>query len=475
MTNLRQSIDIRAMAPGRRRLLGFVGPAAMVSVGFMDPGNWATDLEGGARFGYQLLWVLLASNLIALLLQSLAARLGIVAGRDLAQACREFYAPPVAFSLWFLCEIAIIACDLAEVLGSAIALNLLFGIPLVWGALITALDVMLILAMQHYGIRRLEAVIAVMVATIAACLAVEIFLAAPDWKGVAGGFVPQLNSASLYVAIGLLGATVMPHNLYLHSSLVQTRRIGSSVAAKREAIRYNAFDTALALNLAFVVNAAILVLSAAVFFRRGIEVTELQQAHQLLTPLLGASVASIAFAIAMLAAGQSATITSTLAGQLVMQGFLRIRLSPVLVRSATRALALLPAIGVLNYYGEQGVLQLLILSQVVLSLQLPFAMVPLIRFTSDARIMGHLVSARWVNGSAWLAAGAITALNGWLVVKSLGELTASWSPQGGGLYLLMFGVAALYALLLGWIALAPLHRNDAALAGGECDMAAQGG
>jgi manganese transport protein len=458
MTNLGQTIDIGAIAPGRRRLFGFIGPAAMVSVGYMDPGNWATDLEGGARFGYQLLWVLLASNLIAVLLQSLAARLGIVANRDLAQACREYYPRPVAFALWLLCEIAIIACDLAEVLGSAIALNLLFGIPLVWGALLTGLDVMLILALQHYGVRKLEAVIAVLVLTIATCLGLEILLARPDWSGVAAGFAPRLNSASLYVAIGILGATVMPHNLYLHSSLVQTRRIGAAPHARREAIRYNLFDTVLALNVAFLINAAILILSSATFFSQNLVVTELRQAHALLTPLLGTWAASMAFAIALLAAGQSSTITGTLAGQVVMEGFLKIRLNPVTRRLLTRGLAIVPAVAVLAYQGEDGALRLLILSQVILSLQLPFAIVPLIRFTGERRIMGSFASPVWVKRLAWLTAACIVALNSWLIFAALSQ----WRGQSEGLarfYPLVGGGALLCGLLLFWIAVVPLSRR----------------
>jgi manganese transport protein len=361
------------MDAGVRRLFAFIGPGALAWV--MGSGNWATDLEGGARFGYQLLWVLLASNLVAMLLQSLSARLGIVSGHDLAQSCREHYPRPTALALWLLAEVAIIACDLAEVLGSAIALNLLFGIPMLWGVLITGFDVLLILALQHYGVRKLEAVIAVMVLTIGTCFALEIALAEPDWHGVLAGFAPRPDSSSLLIAIGILGATVMPHNLYLHSSLVRTRRIGTGFAAMREAIRYNLIDTVLALNIAFLINAAILVLSASVFFSRGIEVTDLRQAHELLSPLLGTALASAAFAVALLTAGQSSTITGTLAGQVVMEGFLQIRLTPVVRRLLTRGLAIVPAVAVLAAYGENGMLPLLIASQVVLSLQLPFAMV----------------------------------------------------------------------------------------------------
>lgn len=453
MTNLEQTVDMRQHAPSRWRALGFVGPAAMVSVGYMDPGNWATDLEGGARFGYQLLWVLVASNLIAMLLQTLAARLGIVGRMDLAQACRAHYARPVALALWLLCEIAIIACDLAELLGSAIALNLLFGIPLAWGALITGVDVMLILVLQHYGIRKLEALVAVMVLTIGACMGVEILLARPVWGDVANGLVPRLDRDSLFVAIGILGATVMPHNLYLHSSLVQTRRIDSGIRATREAIRYNVLDTALALNIAFFINAAILVLSASTFFTRGIEVTELREAHELLSPLLGTTLASAAFAIALLVAGQSSTITGTMAGQVVMEGFVRLRISPLKRRLLTRALAIVPAVAVLFHVGETGVLQLLVWSQVVLSLQLPFAILPLIRFTSAPRIMGAFASPAWLRRLAYAAALVIIGLNAWLVAQALAP---SGAGENGGR--LVIGLAALgCGALLAWISFSPLR------------------
>jgi manganese transport protein len=451
MTNLEQSVDMRLGVPGRWRGFGFVGPAAMVSVGYMDPGNWATDLEGGARFGYQLLWVLVASNLIAMVLQSLAARLGIVGRVDLAQACRAHYARPVTLALWLLCEIAIIACNLAELLGSAIALNLLFGIPLAWGALITGFDVLLILLLQHYGIRKLEAVVAVLVLTIGGCMALQMLLARPVWSDVAGGLVPRLNATSLFVAIGILGATVMPHNLYLHSWLVQTRRIDNSDRARREAIRFNFFDTALALNVALLINAAILILSASTFFSRGIEVTELRQAHELLTPILGTTLAATAFAIALLAAGQSSTITGTLAGQVVMEGFVRWRISPLKRSLLTRALAIVPAVAVLFYAGEGGVLQLLVLSQVVLSLQLPFAIVPLIRFTSAARIMGSFVSPVWLRRLAWAAALMIIGLNAWLVMQSLAPANAGIGRFAIGLMVVLCGS------LLAWITFAPLR------------------
>ena len=435
-------------------LLRFMGPAVMVSVGFMDPGNWATDLEGGSRFGYQLLWVLLASNAIAILLQILAVRLGIAAGRDLAQACREQYARPVVYALWLLCEIAIIACDLAEVLGSAIALNLLFGIPLVAGAVITGLDVLLIMGLQRFGIRGLEAVVAVLVLTIGGCLALEVLLAQPHWAAVAGGLSPRLNPANLYIAIGILGATVMPHNLYLHSSLVQTRQIGSSAKARGEAIRYSSIGTVLALNVAFIVNAAILVMSAATFFTRGLEVTELRQAHALLAPLLGGSMAAVAFAIALLASGQSSTITGTLAGQVVMEGFLNLRISPVLRRLTTRSLAIVPAIIVLAAFGDRAVVKLLVLTQVALSLQLPFAMAPLVRFTSDKAVMGGFASPAWVQAAAWLVTAGITGLNVWLVAR----IFAGQDMQGLGAWVVAPALTVATALggLLAWTAFGPL-------------------
>jgi manganese transport protein len=469
MSNSNQIIDVRAPEPGARRLLAFIGPAVLVSVGYMDPGNWATDLEGGARFGYQLLWVLLASNLVAILVQSLSVRLGIISGRDLAQACRQHYPRPTVYALWLLAEVAIIACDLAEVLGSTIALNLLFSIPMLWGVLITGLDVLLILGLQHYGVRMLEAVIAVMVLTVGVCFGVEIALAQPHWHRVAGGFVPRMDSSSLYIAIGILGATVMPHNLYLHSALVQTRRIGSSVAAKREAIRYNFIDTMLALNIAFVINVAIMVLSAAVFFERGIEVTDLRQAYQLLSPLLGTALASAAFAVALLAAGQSSTITGTLAGQVVMEGFLRIRLTPVARRLLTRWLAIVPAIAVLAAYGERGVLPLLIASQVVLSLQLPFAIVPLIRFTSSKKLLGDYATPAWLSLLAWLSAGCIIALNVWLIASSVSDFRAQ-SAAFASASAWLIAVALACGVLLAWISIAPLTRGEPF----ECDKPDRG-
>ena len=442
-------------APGRWRVLRFCGPAVMVSVGYMDPGNWATNLEGGARFGYQLMWVLLASNLIAMMLQSLAARLGIAGQLDLAQACRKHYGRPVVLALWVLCETAIVACNLAELLGSAIALNLLFGIPLAWGALITGVDVMLIILLQRYGIRKLEALVATMVMTIGACLAYEMLLARPVWADVAAGFVPRLDSASLMVAIGIIGATVMPHNLYLHSSLVQTRRIHSHNAAKAEAMRYNLVDTVVALTVAFFINAAILALSASTFFAQGVVVTELRQAHELLTPALGTVLASTLFAVALLVAGQSSTITGTLAGQVVMEGFVRLRMSPVKRQLFTRALAIVPAVAVLFHSGDDGVLQLLVLSQVVLSLQLPFAIVPLIRFTSATPIMGAFASPPWLRWLAGAAALVIVGLNAWLVLRAVAP-EGALAEAGAGRFVLA-ALALLCSALLAWIAFSPLH------------------
>jgi manganese transport protein len=433
-----------------RRMLAFGGPAYLVSVGYMDPGNWATDLEGGARFGYGLLWVLVLSNLMAILLQTLAARLGIVAGRDLAQACRESYPKPVCDALWVLCEIAIAACDLAEVLGAAIGLHLLFGIPLVVGVSLTALDTILVLWFSRYGIRLIEALILLLIAVMTGCFGVELWFAKPAWHEMMSGLVPRLNGQSLYIAIGILGATVMPHNLYLHSALVQTRRIGRTIAEKREACRYNFADSVIALNGALIVNAAILIMAAAVFFKRGVIVTEIEQAHQLLTPLLGTALASGLFAIALLASGQSSTLTGTFAGQIVMEGFLNLRLRPWLRRMITRFLAIIPAVITVYFYGAQGTLQLIILSQVVLSMQLPFAVIPLIRFTSDKRRMGEFASQVWVKALAWTVALVILGLNFWYA----GSVLIPWMRGAAWHALLAWPVILAIVGLLGWITFA---------------------
>jgi manganese transport protein len=428
-------------------MLAFGGPAYLVSVGYMDPGNWATDLEGGARFGYGLLWVLVLSNLMAILLQTLSARLGIVAGRDLAQACRESYPKAVCNALWVLCEIAIAACDLAEVLGAAIGLHLLFGIPLVIGVSLTALDTVLVLWFSRYGIRLIEALILALIAVMTGCFGVELWFAKPVLHEMMSGLVPRLNGQSLYIAIGILGATVMPHNLYLHSALVQTRRIGRTVADKREACRYNLADSVIALNGALIVNAAILVMAAAVFFKHGVIVTEIEQAHELLTPLLGTALASGLFAIALLASGQSSTLTGTFAGQIVMEGFLNLRLRPWLRRMITRFLAIIPAVITVYFWGPQGTLQLIILSQVILSMQLPFAVIPLIRFTSDRARMGEFASHAWVKALAWTVAFVILALNFWYAASVL----IPWMAAAAWHALLVGPVVLAILALLGWI------------------------
>ncbi|HCV43872.1 MAG TPA: iron/manganese transporter [Bacteroidetes bacterium] len=427
LSEVHRSVAIPSNVGLLKRMFAFAGPAYLVSVGYMDPGNWATDLEGGARFGYQLIWVLLMSNLMAVLLQTLSARMGIASGRDLAQACRESYPKPVVFILWILCEAAIAACDLAEVLGTAIGLNLLFKVPLLYGVIITGFDTMLFLVIQNFGIRKMEAFILMFVSTIGICFGIEVFLAQPVWTDVVTGFVPHLTSESLYVAVGILGATVMPHNLYLHSALVQTREVDQSDEGKRIACKYNFVDTAVALNAAFFVNAAILIVAASVFFTNGVVVKEIQQAHQLLTPLLGTTIASTLFAVALICAGQSSTLTGTLAGQIVMEGFLQIKLRPVLRRLITRLIAIVPAVIVIAVKGEQGSYDLLILSQVILSLQLPFAVIPLIKFTGNKERMGLFANKLWVKILAWTVAFIIIVLNGNLILDKMIE----WSQAAG--------------------------------------------
>ncbi|HEX8382135.1 MAG TPA: Nramp family divalent metal transporter [Sphingomonas sp.] len=399
-----------------RRIGAFAGPGYLVAVGYMDPGNWATDIAGGSAFGYALLSVILLSNLMAMLLQALSARLGIAAGLDLAQACRARYSRPVSLVLWVLCEIAIIACDLAEVLGTAIALKLLFGLPLTYGVVITALDVFLILALQRFGFRKLEAFIIALLAIIAGCFAFELILAQPYMPDVLRGLVPTTeivtDPARLYLAIGILGATVMPHNLYLHSSIVQTRAFDRDEAGKANAIRWATVDSTIALGLAFFINAAILILAASAFHVAGnTDVTDIDEAYRLLSPALGMGAASVVFAVALLAAGQNSTVTGTLAGQIVMEGFLRLKLPFWARRVITRALAIVPAVIVVGATGDAGATQLLILSQVVLSLQLPFAIVPLVRFTSDPALMGRFASPWWIRLVAWGVAAVIIGLN----------------------------------------------------------------
>lgn len=406
-----------------RKILAFAGPGFLVAVGYMDPGNWATDLAGGSKYNYTLLSVIMISNFMAILLQSLSLKLGIATGRDLAQACRDHYSKPASFFLWIICELAIAACDLAEVIGSAIALNLLFGIPLVWGVCITALDVLLILLLQNKGFRYTEALVIALVLTIGVCFGLEIIFSRPDLVGIAKGFVPSsqivMNAEMLYIAMGILGATVMPHNLYLHSSIVQTRVYELNPRGKREAIKFATIDSTFALMFALFINAAILIVSAATFYSTGHnEVAEIGDAYKLLTPLLGVTGASTLFAIALLASGQNSTLTGTLAGQIVMEGFLNIRLKPWLRRLITRLIAIVPAVIVTIIYGESGTAKLLVLSQVILSLQLSFAVFPLVMFTSDKVKMGEFVNPTWIKALAWLVAVIIASLNAWLLVQT---------------------------------------------------------
>ena len=437
-------------------MFAFAGPAYLVSVGYMDPGNWATDLEGGARFGYKLLWVLVMSNAMAVLLQTLSARLGIVRGRDLAQACRETYPRAVNLALWGLCEIAVAACDLAEVIGAAIGLNLLFHIPLLAGVLITSADTLLLLWFQSFGIRTIEAVVLSLITVMAVCFGVEIFWAKPAMSELLTGLAPRLNRDSLYVAIGIIGATVMPHNLYLHSALVQTRQIGHTEAAKRTACWYNFLDSTVALNGALLVNAAILVMAAAVFFKRNIVVTEIQQAHLLLAPLLGTGAAGVLFAIALLASGQSSTLTGTMAGQIVMEGFLNFRMRPWLRRLLTRGLAVTPAAITIWYAGDKATYQLLILSQVILSMQLPFAVIPLIHFTSDRERMGTFANKVWVKLLAWLTAAIIIVLNVRLAGMAIGEWVAAAGAWKTVVWVTVVPISAAFVLLLLWVTMEPL-------------------
>ncbi|KXK15801.1 MAG: putative manganese transport protein MntH [Chloroflexi bacterium OLB14] len=429
LSEVHESVVVPTKSTSWKRWLAIMGPALMVSVGYMDPGNWATDIAGGSRYSYALIWVLLMSNIMAILLQSLAARLGIVSRRDLAQVCHEDYPPIVNIPLYILAEIAITACDLAEVIGSAIALDLLFGIPLFYGVILTALDTILLLLLSHAGIRKLESVVIALVGTIGVAFFIEILLGKPDWGGIVRGFMPTLpDSNALYIAIGILGATVMPHNLYLHSSLVQTRKIGRDSEEIKKTLRWNTIDTTLSLNIAFLINAAILVMAASVFHKNGyFGVAEIQDAHRLLEPLLGASIAPIAFAIALLASGQSSTITGTLAGQIVMEGYLNLRIRPWLRRLITRLLAVVPAILVIAYYGEDSTGAMLVLSQVVLSLQLPFAIIPLINSVANKKRMGEFAIGRKIQILAWIVAGIILSLNIKLIIDQIG----TWIAEAG--------------------------------------------
>jgi manganese transport protein len=427
LSEVHSSIPVPHTAGFRRKMFAFVGPGLMVAVGYMDPGNWATDLAGGAKFGYTLLSVVLISNFMAIILQHLALKLGIATGRDLAQACRDHYSRPVSILLWILCEIAISACDLAEVIGSAIAINLLFPkVPLVVGVLITALDVMTVLFLQNKGFRFIESLVAGLIVVIGSCFAYEMLVARPDLSGMLGGLVPTpqvvMNPEMLYIAISILGATVMPHNLYLHSSIVQTRAFERKDAGKRMAIFYATIDSTVALLCAFFINAAILVLSAAAFhWSNHRDVADIADAYNLLTPVLGVPLASVLFAIALLASGQNSTLTGTMAGQIVMEGFLDIRLRPWLRRLLTRLVAIVPAVVVAALFGESGVGKLLILSQVILSLQLSFAVIPLVLFTSDRRKMGAFANSRWLVLTSWLVTGIIVILNFYLLALTVAE------------------------------------------------------
>lgn len=407
-----------------RKMLAYAGPGYLVSVGYMDPGNWATDLAGGAKFGYALLSVILLSNLMAILLQSLCVRLGVATGRDLAQACRDYFSPRVSFLLWILCEIAISACDLAELVGSAIGLQLLFGIPLVWGVCITALDVIMVLFLQGKGFRYIEALVITIIAIIGGCFIAEMIFAKPDAGEVLLGYVPKLeilqNQGMLYIAVGILGATVMPHNLYLHSSIVQTRAWQETSEKKWEAIKFGTIDSTVALSIALFINSAILILSAATFHFSGYqEVAEIQDAYKLLSPVLGVGSASAIFAFALLASGQNSTLTATLAGQIVMEGFLNFRLRPWLRRLLTRLIAIVPALIAIILFGEGSTTNLLVFSQVILSLQLPFAVIPLVMFTSNRNLMGEFVNPFWLKALAWLVASIIVGLNSWLLLQTI--------------------------------------------------------
>ena len=416
LAEVHRSVVVPVTASFWRKLLAFSGPGFLVAVGYMDPGNWATDLAGGARFGYSLLAVIMISNLMAILLQHLCIKLGVSTGRDLAQACRDHYSTPTVWSLWILCEIAIAACDLAEVIGSAIGLQLLFGIPLFWGCLITATDVLAVLYLQNKGFRYIEALVITLIAIIGGCFTAELIFSKPELTSVLSGFVPSgqiiTNQGMLYVAMGILGATVMPHNLYLHSSIVQTRKFEQTPAGRREAIKFATIDSTFALMFALFINAAILILSAAAFHWSGHQdVAEIQEAYKLLSPLLGVSVASILFAVALLASGQNSTLTGTLAGQIVMEGFLNIRITPWLRRLITRLIAIVPALLVIGFFGESKTTDLLVASQVVLSMQLGFAVWPLMRFTNEKAKMGEFANRLWIKILGWTVASIIIVLN----------------------------------------------------------------
>ena len=450
LSEVHETIDATKHRKGIRKFLPYFGPAYLVSVGYMDPGNWATDLQGGAKFGYNLIWVLLMSNLMALLLQSLSARLGIVRRRDLAQANREEYPRTINFCLYVLAELAIAACDLAEVLGMAIGIHLLTGLPIIWGVSITVLDTLLLLVLQRYGMRKMEAFIIALVATIGLSFLLELIFAKPHFGDVIKGFIPTpLNSEALYIAVGIIGATVMPHNLYLHSALVQTRKIKSDENAVKRALKFNFLDTTIALNAAFFVNAAILILAASVFFASGnTEVAKIEDAHRLLQPMLGTTLAPLLFAIALIAAGQSSTVTGTLAGQIVMEGYLHLRINPWIRRLITRLIAIIPAVLVIIIYGDDKLDDLLVFSQVILSLQLGFAIIPLIHFVSDKKTMGNFAIKLPVKILSWIVAAILVFLN----VKLVAEASLKVFDEAGQPFLKI-------VIIVGWLVFAWLFSR----------------
>ncbi len=462
LSEVNSSVNIPKNSTFWKRLLAFSGPAFMVSVGYMDPGNWATDLAGGAQFGYSLLYIVLIANIMAIIFQSLAARLGIVTGRDLAQACQEHYPKPMNYALWILCEVAIAACDLAEALGSAIGLKLLFHIPLFWGIIITALDVLLLMALIAYGIRKMEAIILVLIGTIGVCFAIEMFLIKPSLAGIASGFVPGfLSGNALFIALGIIGATVMPHNLYLHSALVQSRAVEKTPKGIRQANKFNLIDSVVALNIAFFVNAAILILAAGAFFKNQLhQVASLIDAHALLAPILGTSIAPIAFGIALLASGQSSTITGTFAGQIVMEGFVGIKMRPWLRRFITRTLAIIPAVIIISIQGDHGVDSLLVVSQVILSLQLPFALIPLLHFTSSKKKMGEFASGKILIFFAWFASLIIISLNCKFISEMIIGAFLPGATNAFGIKYILFPIALILSPLLLWMIVEPAFRKD---------------
>ena len=462
LAEVHSSVDIRKQKKFWLRLFLFTGPAFMVSVGYMDPGNWATDLAGGAQFGYKLIWVILLANLMAILFQTLSARLGIVSGRDLAQACRDHYPKKINFILWILTEISIAATDLAEVIGSAVGLYLLFGIPILWGVIITTFDVLILMTLMSFGIRKMEAFILALISTIGICFAFEMFLSKPDFAAIASGFIPTaMNSDALYIALGIIGATVMPHNLYLHSALVQSRNIERTNAGMKEANKFNLIDSVVALNAAFLVNAAILILAASTFFTTGhSEIASIIDAHALLAPLLGNQFAPIAFGIALLAAGQSSTITGTFAGQIVMEGFVGIKIRPWLRRLITRLIAIVPTLIVIKIAGDKSVDDLLVFSQVILSLQLPFAIIPLLHFTASKIKMKEFASRNLLRITAWFAAILIIVFN----LKLIFDFAAqNINTPGIMTIFIRFGfipVSVLMILLLLWITIEPYLKKE---------------